>query len=915
MSHSNQAPSYEMTNLSRALRLSRGTLLAFAMVQAPSLGLAAGRQLPLPSIDQLPNAPVTYHMRDWRQVAVNFDNLAFDTAASGQFLPLVRIDNTPESPQLQTSFGLAAYVGETRTFGENGEPVHEALASLGAVLGGTLVDVDKTTGPYNWVSMAQEYYVNRNSQYVILNTPFSVSGQSAWYETYPNILFYSIADRYPGESSLQTILDTVDSRFYDAVDVLTAGGTSPNFNYTAYDFRNRQPVYNGIWREPDMGLGMAWLQHAAYWRKRDSDPTAAALHLQAVDWALSYYENRSTNPNYEILTSFGAYTAARMNAEHGGNYNVPKYLDWVFSRSAARPDLVMVSGEQWGGEDVGGLLGTVRPNTSNPVQGYAFAMNTYANAMPVVALARYEDRYSRAIGKWMLNAANAAHLFYGDAHPPGNQSSEFWTGDPQHSIAYEGLRHHWLPPNLLGPDENEEIYAAGDPLTYGWGPLTDFGIYGAAVTGVFGSIIKTTNVDKILQLDLLATDFYHDAAHSTYLYYNPLGTAQSVAIDLGGGSPLDLYDAVSNRYLVRNATSQTFFDVPADEAVMLVLVPSGGTESRQGRRLLVDGVVIDYNASLLPDNLVRNPDVDSAHAGNPDRPAYWHYSSGATWSADEALSPIHSLELIDNNTNGAEEWRSYATAIVAGENRSLQVRWFWKYDIEAGDEFHARLRLSEDEVTSLDLTNPLVELNFTVSGTAADFEMFETTFGIPNGVQSFDLTFISGGTPGAIGAIYIDDVSASIIWSVISGDFDNNGDYDCGDIDSLVAEVVAMTNSPSFDLTGDGSVNLNDVNAWLAEAGAHENPSGHPYLTGDANLDGVVDGQDFIVWNEHKFTNLAAWCSGDFNADGVVDGQDFILWNDQKFTSSDHASAVPEPSADVLLFAAVICPGFARRRQ
>ena len=103
---------------SRALRLSCCALLAFAMVQAPLLGLAAGRQLPLPSIDQLPNSPATYQMRDWRQVATDFDNLAFDTSATGQFLPLVRIDNTPESPQLQTSFGLAAYVGETRTFGE-----------------------------------------------------------------------------------------------------------------------------------------------------------------------------------------------------------------------------------------------------------------------------------------------------------------------------------------------------------------------------------------------------------------------------------------------------------------------------------------------------------------------------------------------------------------------------------------------------------------------------------------------------------------------------------------------------------------------------------------------------------------------------------------------------------------------------
>ena len=276
---------------------------------------------------------------------------------------------------------------------------------------------------------------------------------------------------------------------------------------------------------------MAWLQHAAYWRNRESNPTQAAAHLNAVDWSLAYYEQTSSNPDYEILTPFGAYTAARMNAEHGRNYDIQKLVNWVFDRSNARPTKIMISGEQWGGQDVGGLMGFTVPNTGADVRGYAFSMNTFATAMPMVPLARYEDRYSRAIGKWMLNAANAARLFYADAHTPQTQSSEFWTGDPQSSVAYEGLRHHWLG----GEFDGEEQYAAGDPLTYGWGPQTDFGIYGSAVSGVFGSIIKTTNVDKILQLDLLATDFYHDTAHSTYLYYNPYGTTKSVAINLGGG--------------------------------------------------------------------------------------------------------------------------------------------------------------------------------------------------------------------------------------------------------------------------------------------------------------------------------------------------------------------------------------------
>ncbi len=75
--------------------------------------------------------------------------------------------------------------------------------------------------------------------------------------------------------------------------------------------------------------------------------------------------------------------------------------------------------------------------------------------------------------------------------------------------------------------------------------------------------------------------------------------------------------------------------------------------------------------------------------------------------------------------------------------------------------------------------------------------------------------------------------------------------------------------------------------------------SQQPYLLGDANLDGTVDGQDFIDWNSNKFTSIAAWTAGDFNVDGVVDGQDFIIWNNNKFTSAD-LTAVPEPAAFLL---------------
>ena len=126
------------------------------------------------------------------------------------------------------------------------------------------------------------------------------------------------------------------------------------------------------------------------------------------------------------------------------------------------------------------------------------------------------------------------------------------------------------------------------------------------------------------------------------------------------------------------------------------------------------------------------------------------------------------------------------------------------------------------------------------------------------------------------------------------GDFNFDGAYTCEDIDGLIAEIAAGTNLPSFDLNDDSLVNLDDRDLWLATAGEFNLGPGKVYLPGDATLNGVVDGLDFIAWNANKFTNVAAWCSGDFSADGVVDGVDFTIWNSNKFTESAVLRALPE---------------------
>ena len=184
-----------------------------------------------------------------------------------------------------------------------------------------------------------------------------------------------------------------------------------------------------------------------------------------------------------------------------------------------------------------------------------------------------------------------------------------------------------------------------------------------------------------------------------------------------------------------------------------------------------------------------------------------------------------------------------------------------------------------------------------------------TGFGVING-----LTFDSQGQ------LFVADDSG-VIWQMIATkpcDFSSDGFCDVTDLDLMqslgpLAPGVPAVGNEEFDLNGDGSIDLTDRDQWLADA-AIENSLASPYKLGDANIDGVVDGQDFIAWNGSKFTSDLLWSHGDWNADGVVDGQDFILWNGNKFTSSDGVSAVPEPAAGILSIALLISLAAVRQR-
>jgi hypothetical protein len=124
---------------------------------------------------------------------------------------------------------------------------------------------------------------------------------------------------------------------------------------------------------------------------------------------------------------------------------------------------------------------------------------------------------------------------------------------------------------------------------------SQFSIYGSAHAGIFGSIIRATNVPGILQLNLLATDFYHDKAYPSYLYYNPYAEERSVLMNIEKGKSIDLYNTVSGKFIAHDVSSAVDIKLSPQNAAVIVYVPADGKVSYDGEKMLVNGIVVDYS--------------------------------------------------------------------------------------------------------------------------------------------------------------------------------------------------------------------------------------------------------------------------------------------------------------------------------
>ena len=414
-------------------------------------------------------------------------------------------------------------------------------------------------------------------------------------------------------------------------------------------------------------------------------------------------------------------------------------------------------------------------------------------------------------------------------------------------------------------------------------------------------------------------------------------TIDSATTDLDGLLEIGTIFVDQGNLVVRNSLTDSFsgelqvnagriaeFSSPWVADGDLVLSGASGAPAQiSGAELTMNGVLTVNQNGFLASPVVF---AGSAEVQLPDANDRLSLVMGGTAGANTEWSGAGEVVLLDqatlaiaSNADIDVRFVNQGTLRVDGEVGTLQID---EFEQSATGTIQLRLRdngsgiLAGDKLAITGSASFAGTLDLDSLNMAEEFELGDeyqiATYGSRSGM--FDQVLLPELIDQLVWQQFVNEGEIRIrVAPGVSGDFDGDMDFSCADVDSLVAAIVAGSTDNAFDLDGNGVVDRDDLDQWLADAGRVEVDG--PYLPGDANLDGVVDTSDFNAWNGNKFTNVASWCSGDFTADGVVDASDFNVWNSNKFTSSRDNVLVPEPSPLVLLFVGAICCMPIRRRR
>lgn len=336
---------------------------------------------------------------------------------------------------------------------------------------------------------------------------------------------------------------------------------SYNFNDQGYRFNANVPFTNkDIYRQPDTIGGYGYLMLFAYEMFGDE------RYLKEAKKALNLYQSFPQNPWYEVPSgAMAALAAARLSTREKG-IEMRRILNFVLD-GGGHP----LQTGKWGDMEVNGLMAGF---CTEPA-GQAYSMESLVVLPYLLPVLRYRPEYAEDIGRYLLNVAANMRLFYSDCIPRKNQSRPDLTS----AVPYERLTKE------VG---GQSPFASGD---YG----SHRSIYGGAYALWWGELVRPTQDEYILQMDIARTDFLCERAFPSYLYYNPWPRTKHVELTVGA-QPSDIYDLTQHKFLEEKRNGRILLAIPGREARVIVIVPSGASRKWEDGTLTCDDIAVDYRS-------------------------------------------------------------------------------------------------------------------------------------------------------------------------------------------------------------------------------------------------------------------------------------------------------------------------------
>ena len=562
-------------------------LAAFCLAVASAVAVEEAHR-PIARVQLMAKTPEPLVVRDWPQVSRQYYELLLNPATRLDGKALIALHTN------KPSFDITSWVGKS--------PGDEAFTCLIPVIGTKLVGLDpRSLHGFDYVQAAKSWFDEKNSVY---RHSRGQRGHAVYhadiYGYWAGIQGLMLASQYPDDPDFQKQqLATVKAFLRIAQGI----GCPTNANFDVLGFNFDKDVPEGR-PEPMNRLGhapsVAWPLLVGFGLTGDRAMLDCAR--AAMQWHIDH------PGRYEISHVMGPLTAARLNAEHGCALDLDRVLaTWFGDGDNKRMPWKITAGARFGGMTCDGLDGA---DWGGKEHGFhAFAMGTFQGPAWLVTVARYDTRYAR---RYALNVANSARLFQGAGLDWEHQDHKDWEDqfDPQGLFSYEAVAAwDWSSERKYRP------YATGDPVRLGWGlpkiAAKDYyaekqkwfskaphnlALYMGNHVGFLGGIVALTDVPGILRWDCLATDWFHLPAYPTYLIYNPHPTPKTFQTDFGSKAA-DLYDAVAHQFIKRKVRGRTILTLAPETAAILVVTPAGGKLTREGKRTLADGVVVDYGNS------------------------------------------------------------------------------------------------------------------------------------------------------------------------------------------------------------------------------------------------------------------------------------------------------------------------------